>query len=253
MSAPQQQLQEIESRNKRWQQQQDQRPGARCDSSKYTSNKTHYSPVDADARIAVKPGKPRQLCYLQQLAVDSAHHVITYTQANHADKKDSQCLLQVVEGLLGKLQNQHLDCYSIAADAGYSSGENYHWLGEQQLEGYIPLHGQFQGGPDGFSYHREGNYWLCPYGKQVSFKKIVYDRYGNPQVQYMAKRADCKDCPIKAACMGKSKEKRIQLTYYWQEYEQVKERVQSRKGRRMKRIRQSRVEPVFGTLIVSVQ
>jgi transposase len=66
---------------------------------KFLSNHTHYSTTDKDARIAVKPGKPRQLNYLAQTCVDTEHHVITHIQAYHADKKDSQCLPDVIKGL----------------------------------------------------------------------------------------------------------------------------------------------------------
>ena len=66
---------------------------------KYLSNHTHYSTTDKDARIAVKPGKPRQFNYLAQTCVDTEHHVITHMNAYHADKKDSQCLPRLIEGL----------------------------------------------------------------------------------------------------------------------------------------------------------
>ena len=54
---------------------------------KFVSNHTHYSTTDSDARVSVKPGKPRQLNYLAQVSVDTAHHVITQIQTDHADKK----------------------------------------------------------------------------------------------------------------------------------------------------------------------
>jgi hypothetical protein len=38
--------------------------------------------IDPDSRIAVKPGKPRQLCYQGNISVDTASHVITNIQAN---------------------------------------------------------------------------------------------------------------------------------------------------------------------------
>ena len=60
--------------------------------AKFLSNHTHYSTTDPDARIGVKPRKPRQFNYLGQVIVDTAHHVITHIQAHHADKKDCQCL-----------------------------------------------------------------------------------------------------------------------------------------------------------------
>ena len=45
-----------------------------------------------DARLAVKPGKPRNLVYNSNLSVDTANHVITNIQADHSDKKDSRYL-----------------------------------------------------------------------------------------------------------------------------------------------------------------
>src|SRR5215203_4169931 len=48
--------------------------------AKFVSNHTHYSTTDPDARVSVKPGKPRQLNYLSQVSVDTAHHVITQIQ-----------------------------------------------------------------------------------------------------------------------------------------------------------------------------
>lgn len=77
VTANKKELDAIKGRNKKWARDQDQRPGAGNKGSKYTSNKTHYSPTDPDARIRVKPGKARKLNYLGQLSVDTAHHVIT--------------------------------------------------------------------------------------------------------------------------------------------------------------------------------
>lgn len=61
ITASKKELLEIKSRNKKWSADQTERPGAKNKKSKYTSNKTHYSPVDPDARISVKPGKARKL------------------------------------------------------------------------------------------------------------------------------------------------------------------------------------------------
>jgi len=76
----------------KWSKEQDQRTGAGNKGGRYTSNKTHYSPTDPNARISVKPGKARKLNYMSHLSVDTAHHVITDIKAYHADKKDNQYL-----------------------------------------------------------------------------------------------------------------------------------------------------------------
>src|SRR5690606_39636850 len=71
---------------------------------------------------------------------------------------------------------------------------------------------------------------------------------GTLKDNYFTRRSDCKGCPIKQQCIGKSHEKRINITAYREEYDRNIERINSRKGRYMKGKRQSTVEPVFGTL-----
>ncbi|MDO5969613.1 hypothetical protein Q4Q35_07325 [Flavivirga aquimarina] len=101
-------MQAIKSRNKKWCKDQDQRSGAGNKGSKYTSNKTHYSPTDPDARINVKPGKARKLNYMGQLSVDTGHHVVTDIKAYHADGKDSQYLPGICNRSERRLHKQGL-------------------------------------------------------------------------------------------------------------------------------------------------
>ena len=144
-------LQAIKSRNKKWSKDQNHRPGAGNKGSKYTSNKTHYSPTDPDARISVKPGKARKLNYMSQLSVDTEHHVITDIKAYHADKKDSQCLQEITIRLKKRLNKQGLFWQNLLADTGYSDGRNYTFLENVNLTSYIPPHGTYKGGPEGFT------------------------------------------------------------------------------------------------------
>ncbi|WP_181309084.1 IS1182 family transposase, partial [Rufibacter sp. XAAS-G3-1] len=250
ISASHDELQGIKARNRKWSLQQDLRPGAHNKNSKYTSNKTHYSPVDPDARIAVKPGKARKLCYLAQLSVDAAHHTITHVQADFADRKDSQCLPEVLQDLTQRLDSLALSCNTVLADAGYSSGENYALLEERGITAFIPPHGTYKGGPEGFSYSKEEDCWLCPQGKKATFRKVKVEPKGNIKKKvYLTTRRDCRGCPLREGCIGKSHERKAGITYYRDEYERVIARIKSRYGRRMKSLRQATVEPVLGTLI----
>ena len=155
VTANKKELAAIKGRNKKWAKDQDQRPGAGNKGSKYTSNKTHYSPTDPDARISVKPGKARKLNYLSQLTVDTAHHVITDIRAYHADGKDNQQLPDIVKRVQRRLWKQGLVFENCVADTGYSSGENYAFLEERGLKSFIPPHGTYKGGPDGFTYDQD--------------------------------------------------------------------------------------------------
>jgi transposase len=250
VTATKAELQSIKARNKKWQKDQDQHPGAGNKGAKYTSNKTHYSPTDPDARISVKPGKARKLNYSSQLSVDTAHHVITDIWAYHADKKDNQYLESIVNRLKPRLQQQGLLWHNCIADTGYSSGENYNFLEQIGLQSYIPPHGTYKGGPDGFVYNKEKDHYLCPEGKIIPFKKVFFEKKNNTKKkEYRASSIICKACPLRQKCIGKSaNEKKFTVTYYREQYERAIVRVNSKRGRYMKSKRQSTVEPVFGTL-----
>lgn len=84
---------------------------------KYLSNHTHYSPTDPDARISTKPGKPRQLNYCGQLAVDDAHHVITAACASTAGSKDSENLPEILEQTVHNFEVIGIKIDQITADA----------------------------------------------------------------------------------------------------------------------------------------
>lgn len=249
VSADKKKLQDIKSRQEKWSKDQDQKPGGSNNNAKYTSNHTHYSPTDPDARISVKPGKSRKLNYLSQMGVDSENHVITHIQSFHADKKDNQYLQEIVSQIEKRLIENGLHLTTILADAGYSSGENYAWFEEKGLDAFIPPHGTYKGGPKGFVYNKTGNFWTCPNGIKVTFRKTKIEKGGIKKDVYFTTRKDCKNCPIKAQCIGKSHEKRIDITHYREQYERAIEKLKNQGPNKIKKKRQGIVEPVFGSLI----
>lgn len=247
LSASEGELKALESRTRNWDSKQENRPGARSKGAKYTSNQTHYSPSDPDARISIKPGKARKLNYHAQVAVDTANHVITSMEADFADKHDSRSLIGVVDPLVRRLKRQGLQVENILTDTGYSSGHNYSDMEQRGLNAYIPPHGTFKGGPDEFIYHEEEDYYECKNRKQARFRKIIIEK--NREVrQYATRRADCRHCPFKEDCIGKGTEKRFKVVNHLKEYQRAINRVNSSKGQYYKRKRHSTVEPILGVL-----
>ena len=139
---------------------------------------------------------------------------------------------------------------NCVADTGYSSGENYAYLEQKGLQSFIPAHGTYRGGPEGFKYNKEQDHYICPQGEIIPFKKVFKDyRTATLKKEYRSSSKQCKGCPLQAECLGRTaKEKKFSVTYYKEEYDRNIERVESRQGRYMKAKRQSTVEPVFGTL-----
>jgi len=222
--------------------------GSKNTKARYLSNKTHYSPVDPDARIAVKPGKPRQMYYMSSMSVDTSNHVITNIRANFADRKDSMYLIDLARMTRSRLSKNGLRMDTLLADAGYSNGENYRYLEENQIVGFIPPHGQYEGTREGFIYEPDHDRWRCRQGKYVNFKAVKYQK-NHPEKRYRTTRADCKGCPLATECIGRSHEKHIRITVYKQEYDRALIRSKTKKVKYYKTLRQSTVEPVFGSLI----
>ena len=218
---------------------------------KFLSNKTHYSPTDPDARIAVKPGKPRELYYSGQIAVDTEHHVITHAHTFLAEGKDGNYLKTIVNKTAQRLQQHGMHIKETLADAAYSSGENYMFLQQRNITAYIPLLGGALVTSEGFVYDENNDWYICPNNKILKGNgKIVDDGKGNPVKKYFSLRSDCKNCPLRNTCISdKAKQKKIQRSYYTPLYEAAKERTQSAKGQKMRRKRSSTVEPVWGTLM----
>ncbi len=217
---------------------------------RYISNHTHFSATDPDARVAVKPGKPRQLNYLGQLSVDTAHHIITHIQADYASKKDSQCLPSLLEGTISNLKAEGLRMKEVLCDAGYSSSQALRALKQHRITGYIPNFGQYKPFREGFRYFPGGDYYKCSRGVKLPFKRLRDSHDGAYQMRvYRSSSLDCRDCPLRRSCIGKSDFKKIEDTVDKYLYDEMHQRLQSPKARRMKKLRQATVEPVIGTLV----
>ena len=243
------QLKELDTRYQRQGKHYEEMPGS--DRGKFLSNKTHYSPTDPDARIAVKPGKPRELYYSGQIAVDTAHHVITHAESFRADGKDCRDLITIAEQLQTRLQQQGMKIEKILADGAYSSGENYQYLEQNNITPYIPLLGGALSGSEGFVYDEQNDWYICRNNKLLKGSgRVVDDGRGHPVKKYFSLQSDCNNCPIRNTCISdKAKTKKVQHSIYKAELERAKARQQTVKAKVMKRKRSSTVEPVWGTLI----
>ena len=188
--------------------------------------------------------------YLGQVSVDTASHLITHIQADFADKKDSQCLPSLLMNTINNLKGEGLLMEEVLADAGYSSGEALKALEANNIIGYIPNFGQYKHSREGFTYHKEGDYYQCERGVKLPFKKIKGSHGDTYQMKsYRSSATDCGKCPLRSTCIGKSDFKKIEDTIDKPLYDKMHERLQTPKARRMKKLRQSTVEPVLGTLV----
>jgi len=213
---------------------------------KFVSNHTHYSITDGDARVSVKPGRPRQLNYTAQVSVDTAHHVITHIQSDYADKRDSQCLPSLLNNTIENLQTEGLQIEEeVYADAGYSSGEALKSLEENNIVGYIPNFGQYKPSREGFTYDKENERYTCSRGVHLPFKKLITTSLGYKMKVYRSSSKDCRPCPLRSVCIGKSDFKKIDDSIDKPYYDRMHARLQTVNGEKIRQLRSSTVEPVL--------
>lgn len=208
------------------------------------TNATHYSPTDPDARLSTKPGKPSNLNYLGQVAVDTASHVITCTRAYLADMRDSQCLPSMLIHLKQNLKDNDTGLIEVVADTNYSSGTSLKTLRAMGITGYIPNTGKFRYEREGFIYHPEEDYYECRNGKALTFGGVSEN-----DKRYTIAQKECLECAFRESCIGDKKYIAIKTTSDKPYYDQMHIRMETKKGKRLMKIRQSTVEPVIGTLV----
>jgi transposase len=216
------------------------------------TNKTHYSPSDPDAKMATKPGKPMALSYLGQVCVDTASHVITHVKAFQADKRDSQCLPQMVEDLQSNLAQSGIKTEELLADAAYSSGEALKALEAHNITGYIPNRGQFVAERPGFVYDQQGDYYTCPNNQKLSHKGTFQTLPGVYNKEYRISKKLCNVCSLKDQCTALKNKRNgacITETVDREYYLRMHQRMLTRRAKRLMRERSATVEPVIGTLV----
>lgn len=223
---------------------------------KFLSNHTHYSPTDPDAKIATKPGKPRQLNYAGQLAVDDKNHVITGACASTAGSKDSAIFHEIMDQTIENLNQNEIQIGEVIADAGYSSGASLQYCADKNIDAWIPNFGQYKPEREGFIFNAAKNQYECVqeggHKAFLTYKGIKTDSKGYEKKTYRSSEKDCKDCPLRAQCCGQvSKFKKLDDSIHKPLYDKMHRKLTTNKAyhRRLVKRRSSTVEPVLGTLI----
>ena len=211
------------------------------------SNANRASTTDPDSRMSVKPGKITRLNYLGQLSVDTSSYIITSIGAFHADKKDCQYLYTVLEKIDNNLKEHGLAVEEVIADANYSSSSALESLISRGITGYIPNTGTYKHEREGFTYDEENDRYVCGQGNTLKF--AGYREHHGTQKNYMSKRSDCKNCPVRTKCLGKSDYKNLVDSIKKPLFDEMHKRMNEVYGKKMMVIRKSTVEPIIGNLI----
>jgi hypothetical protein len=105
-----------------------------------------------------------------------------------------------------------------------------------------------------FDYEKDGNYYICPNNKILTFRGIT-KLNRNEGSKYQSKASDCKGCPYSEKCINSNKKKRNCRTLYIpiQKYEEnlaqkMREKIDTLKYKKLYSKRMQIVEPVFADI-----
>lgn len=150
----------------------------------------------------------------------------------------------------------------VVADSGYGSEENYRFMDEAGIEGFVkynrfhlehrPRYKPDTFHPDSLYYNEEGDYYICPMGLRMSRTGTVQTRteggYISQSACYRAIR--CKGCPLRCLCYkAKANQRTIRVNHRLNAYKRKAcELLTSEEGIKERGRRCIEPEAVFGQM-----
>jgi hypothetical protein len=83
---------------------------------------------------------------------------------------------------------------------------------------YILIHGQFIVEREGLTYDEQKDCFICPKAKKLTMSRVFIDCSGYLKKAYRLSQKICKVCPIRETCLGKVREKKSDITFFYNFY-----------------------------------
>jgi transposase len=209
-------------------------------------NKNYISKTDPDSKVASKPNAKTDLYYSTHYVVDSKGKIITDVLTVHADRSDSEILLESLERAGQRLEPLGLRIEEVGADKGFCSGKNLRRLEEKNIEGYIPskqyVNPSGKIGKEEFKYDSQKNIYICPQGKTAKYHSTDKQKQLK---RYLVNKKKREICPLKEKCCNGKRGRQISRSIYEEEYERLTQRLSTVRGKRAIRLRKINTEPLF--------
>ena len=129
-------------------------------------------------------------------------------------------------------------------------------MNQKNINAYIPNFGQYKPEREGFIFNKELHQYECI--KEGSNKAVLLfkgekiDSKGYTKRSYRSSESDCKNCPLREQCCGKTtKYKKIDDSIHKEHYDRMHLKLTQNPNyaKKMVRVRSKTVEPVIGTLV----
>jgi transposase len=150
----------------------------------------------------------------------------------------------------------------IVADGGYGSEENYEYLENQKIEGYVKYNyydkeqkkskkDKKPFAAEKLYYNKEEDCYYCPMGQKMNKigegKRKSENGYLRTVSQYQA--INCNGCPVRGVCHNQKGSRIISVSHRGNELrKKAKEKLETEEGIKYRKKRPVEAEPVFGNI-----
>lgn len=176
----------------------------------------------------------------------------------HQRPTDTRCLIPHLRQLkekLGKIPK------TIIADAGYGGEENYAFLEQEELVGFVKYNTFHKerskawrantSKVENWDYDEKADEWTCPNGQKLMFHR---ESTGRTEAGYetrvrIYKSGNCEGCSIRDKCTKSAGNREIRVSMKYLQYKQrAREQLLSDEGRALSTRRMVEIESVFGQI-----
>jgi transposase len=205
--------------------------------------------TDPESGILSRPGKPYGPHYLAHTSIDARNGIIVDIHPSAGNINDCE---PFVERLKVVQDTFNLDIKSVGADRGYDTTPIHHGLKTLEITGYItPTQHDTAFKTTSykeFTYNNESDTYTCKNRKELSFTHLNNIK-GTYYKTYSAKTKDCKVCPFREQCFGKTATKRtIARPIAHELLEENIQRTQTNEYKFVQKLRRVWCEGSFGTM-----
>ena len=173
---------------------------------KFLLQKGLRSLSDKDARVGSKSKTNQFYGYKAEFAMTAKERIITAADTHSGEYVDGKEFAPLLE----RTQNAGVKIQELYGDKAYFRKDILEMLEKQKIKGYIPVSASvYKIDEELFSYNKDSDQWFCFMGNYtVSCKKKMRHQNTDRQYEYYSyrfKKDQCKNCPHRDQCMGKSK------------------------------------------------
>ena len=206
--------------------------------------------TDNDAKTILNKGS-LSASYNCQAAVTTNGIIVSAYATNAAS--DREQLLPVIEQAQKNTEQQSVN---ILADSGYASYDNYELLNDLDKTILVPdqevgreaanaMNNPFH--RTHFVYNRTKDEYICPENKALTLYKANYVHKPTKQRGKVYRGIQCSACPSKTQCT-KGMARQLTIENRMPLREKIRKLLDSPDGRKLYKLRQQTIEPIFGNL-----